>query len=86
MDWSIRATGWTTILQDKTEIPNTFLGYNFRMFNDNLMYAISCMAMMESLFQQHSKGRHIIQPGHPYPMDIEYIQCRIVSRNSAVQI
>ena len=70
IDWSIRSTGWTTILQDKTEMPNKFLGYNFRMFNDNLMCEISCMGVIESLFQEHSKGRHIIQPGHPYPMNI----------------
>ena len=70
MDWSIRATGWTTNFKEKTEMPNKFLGYNFRMFNDNLMCEISCMAVIESLFQEHSKGRHAIQPSHPYPMNI----------------
>jgi len=70
IDWTIRSSGWTTILEDKTEIPNKFLGYNFRMFNDGLMCEISCMAVIESLFQQHSKGKHVINPGHPYPMNV----------------
>ena len=70
MDWSIRATGWTTILEDKTEIPNKFLGYNFRMFDDGRMCEISCLALIDTLFKEHSKGKHVIQPGHPYPMNI----------------